>query len=114
MADFTTRRIGPCFAAEFEGLDLRKPLSPDDVAAVHAAMDEHAVLVFHDQRLDDAEQLAFSRSLGELEHAIGTSLRAPDEYRLPTTFADVSKDRKSTRLNSSHQIISYAVFCLKK
>src|SRR5258708_28998408 len=26
----------------------------------------------------------------------------------------VSTDRKSTRLNSSHQIISYAVFCLKK
>src|SRR5258708_26417457 len=26
----------------------------------------------------------------------------------------VRQDRKSTRLNSSHQIISYAVFCLKK
>src|SRR5258708_8942994 len=26
----------------------------------------------------------------------------------------VGEDRKSTRLNSSHQIISYAVFCLKK
>src|SRR5258708_10853858 len=26
----------------------------------------------------------------------------------------VMRDRKSTRLNSSHQIISYAVFCLKK
>src|SRR5438552_9003592 len=26
----------------------------------------------------------------------------------------LSQDRKSTRLNSSHQIISYAVFCLKK
>src|SRR5258708_30526613 len=26
----------------------------------------------------------------------------------------VLRDRKSTRLNSSHQIISYAVFCLKK
>src|SRR5258708_22134041 len=26
----------------------------------------------------------------------------------------VERDRKSTRLNSSHQIISYAVFCLKK
>src|SRR5258708_10771259 len=25
-----------------------------------------------------------------------------------------SRDRKSTRLNSSHQIISYAVFCFKK
>src|SRR5258708_28936929 len=29
-------------------------------------------------------------------------------------FGDDPGDRKSTRLNSSHQIISYAVFCLKK
>src|SRR3712207_8051199 len=28
--------------------------------------------------------------------------------------ADVAQDRKSTRLNSSHANISYAVFCLKK
>src|SRR5438034_2816034 len=27
---------------------------------------------------------------------------------------DTSRDRKSTRLNSSHTVISYAVFCLKK
>src|SRR5687768_18188256 len=33
----------------------------------------------------------------------GVELRAPD-----------SRDRKSTRLNSSHGYISYAVFCLKK
>src|SRR5258708_7016163 len=31
-----------------------------------------------------------------------------------TSVLDVDEDRKSTRLNSSHQIISYAVFCLKK
>src|SRR5258708_18894371 len=30
------------------------------------------------------------------------------------TAVEQSLDRKSTRLNSSHQIISYAVFCLKK
>src|SRR5258708_31654301 len=29
-------------------------------------------------------------------------------------YVGSSVDRKSTRLNSSHQIISYAVFCLKK
>ncbi len=85
-----TRQIGPCFAAEVEGVDMTTPLSPDDVAAVHAGMDTYAVLVFHDQKIDDEQQLAFTRSLGELERAIGTSLRAPDEYRLPTTFADVS------------------------
>src|SRR2546430_11707767 len=31
-----------------------------------------------------------------------------------TTLAEKSRDRKSTRLNSSHSQISYAVFCLKK
>src|SRR5947208_9614847 len=30
------------------------------------------------------------------------------------TCVQPAQDRKSTRLNSSHQIISYAVFCLKK
>src|SRR5215216_6817393 len=30
------------------------------------------------------------------------------------TVRSATRDRKSTRLNSSHQIISYAVFCLKK
>src|SRR2546430_2993872 len=32
----------------------------------------------------------------------------------PITASDRKKDRKSTRLNSSHSQISYAVFCLKK
>src|SRR5690625_5898225 len=32
----------------------------------------------------------------------------------PTTIFEVRGDRKSTRLNSSHVAISYAVFCLKK
>jgi alpha-ketoglutarate-dependent 2,4-dichlorophenoxyacetate dioxygenase len=94
---FSMRQIGPCFAAEVEGLDLGRSLTPDEVAAIHAGMDRYAVLVFHDQKLDDEAQLAFTRSLGEIEHAIGTSLRAASELRLPTTFADVSnldKDHK--------------------
>src|SRR5260364_103799 len=32
----------------------------------------------------------------------------------PSWVYGTNQDRKSTRLNSSHQIISYAVFCLKK
>src|SRR2546427_8409299 len=43
---------------------------------------------------------------------------APADYfdvvHQSTGFADVAADRKSTRLNSSHSQISYAVFCLKK
>src|SRR5256885_4116053 len=37
------------------------------------------------------------------------------QVRLTETHTTVKiKDRKSTRLNSSHLVISYAVFCLKK
>src|SRR5437762_10566758 len=32
----------------------------------------------------------------------------------PRSWTKTKKDRKSTRLNSSHRCISYAVFCLKK
>jgi alpha-ketoglutarate-dependent 2,4-dichlorophenoxyacetate dioxygenase len=92
-----TRQIGPCFAAEVEGIDMTRPLTPEEVKAIHAGMDRYAVLVFHDQRIDDEQQLAFTRSLGEIEHSIGASLRAPDEYRLPTTFADVSNLDKNNR-----------------
>src|SRR5699024_12504506 len=35
-------------------------------------------------------------------------------HRARVVHVDVKKDRKSTRLNSSHVSISYAVFCLKK
>ena len=93
----TIRQVGPCFAGEVSGIDMRKPMTAEEVAAIHAGMDKYAVLVFRDQDIDDAQQLAFTRSLGDIEHAIGTSLRAANETRLPTTFADVSnldKDNK--------------------
>src|SRR5256885_7113162 len=35
-------------------------------------------------------------------------------HRADSDSIDSIKDRKSTRLNSSHLVISYAVFCLKK
>src|SRR5256885_9436675 len=36
------------------------------------------------------------------------------EGELRTLCDELKKDRKSTRLNSSHLVISYAAFCLKK
>src|SRR3712207_7332733 len=51
--------------------------------------------------------------------SVGAMLAASLGYALGSvyakqTFADFPPDRKSTRLNSSHANISYAVFCLKK
>src|SRR5256885_12161452 len=40
--------------------------------------------------------------------------RDPEPHAVGATGHRAGKDRKSTRLNSSHLVISYAVFCLKK
>ena len=71
------RQVGPCFAGEVSGIDLTRPLSEKEIGAVHAGMDTYAVLVFRGQVLSDEQQLVFSRGLGELEEAVGASLRAP-------------------------------------
>src|SRR5438132_10695866 len=49
--------------------------------------------------------------LGEVDQRGHRRVRAGTD--LPLKFR-IPQDRKSTRLNSSHTVISYAVFCLKK
>src|SRR5258708_14474515 len=53
---------------------------------------------------------------GTYDRASDTSVTYNNKFQLwlAETLAFELGDRKSTRLNSSHQIISYAVFCLKK
>jgi len=92
----TIRQVGPCFAGEVDGVDLARPLSPDDAAAIHAGMDRYAVLVFHGRPVTLEQQMAFTLALGPIEQAIGTGLR--ENERIPTTFADVSNLDKDDRV----------------
>src|SRR2546430_13595755 len=55
-----------------------------------------------------ADQLMTLRKLGSVYQG------HPDVRFLPALEASTGSDRKSTRLNSSHSQISYAVFCLQK
>ena len=68
---FTIRPIDPVsrpfFGGEVSGIDITRPISRDDAAAIERGMDEFGVLVFHDQHFDDETQLAFSRNFGALE-----------------------------------------------
>ena len=86
----TIRQVGSCFAGEVEGIDLAKPLSPENAAVIHAGMDRYAVLVFHGRPVTLEQQMAFTLALGPIEDAVRTSLRDDHHQRLPTTFADVS------------------------
>lgn len=97
------------FAGEISGVNTTQPLSREDVAAIEAGMDRYAVLVFRDQRLTDDQQLAFSRSFGELEETRGTGISKPGEQRLHPAFADVSnldKDNKLLARDSRRRLYS--------
>jgi alpha-ketoglutarate-dependent 2,4-dichlorophenoxyacetate dioxygenase len=84
------RQIHPVFVGEVTGLDLTRPLSAEEVAAVEAGMDRYAVLVFHDQKLTDEQQMAFSRHFGALEDARGGNITKPEDRRLQVGMNDVS------------------------
>jgi alpha-ketoglutarate-dependent 2,4-dichlorophenoxyacetate dioxygenase len=64
------RSLHPCFGAEVSGVDLTRPLDAAAFGAVWDAFNEHAVLVFPGQALDDEQQVAFSQRFGPLEISI--------------------------------------------
>jgi len=84
------RPLGTHIGAEVEGIDLREPLSPAQAEEIHNGMDRYAVLVFHNQPLTNEQHLGFTKGLGPLEDTSRNTLRAAADFRLPTTFADVS------------------------
>ena len=96
------RPLTPSFAGEVAGVDCRRPLAPDEVAAIEAGMDRYAVLVFRDQPLGDEQQLAFTRHFGALEsYATAGHIRRPEEQRLGPGIADFSNLDKDGNIMSA-------------
>src|SRR5947208_10110345 len=74
---------------------------------------------FNDTATTEIYTLSLHDALPILElHPAAGEPAVPRRVRIRALPVDTQlpnpEDRKSTRLNSSHQIISYAVFCLKK
>jgi taurine dioxygenase len=61
------RALPAALGAEVVGLDLSVPLAREDFDAIHAAHLRYHVLVFRDQRITPAQQVAFSRRFGPLQ-----------------------------------------------
>ncbi len=60
-------RLTPAFAARIDCADITRPVDDSTWAEIRAAFDEHSVLLFRGQALDDETQIAFSRRFGPLE-----------------------------------------------
>ena len=79
------------FFAEIAGVDVSRPLNPADRAAIEDAINRYAVVVFHDQKLDDDQQVAFARNFGPIASS-ALKLRHRDiKHRIDSSeVADIS------------------------
>ncbi|WP_119419818.1 TauD/TfdA dioxygenase family protein [Desertibaculum subflavum] len=112
----TVTPIHADFVAEIGGVDISRPLAPAEWQAVEQAFDRYAVLVFHGQKLTEAQQLAFAERFGPLERSIGTyvygvgkrrRLERPelsDISNLDEDGAVIARDDERRLINISNQL----------
>lgn len=85
----TVRQLHDVFVGEVSGVDLRQPLDADTVGELNDAINKYAVLVYHDQFINDQQQQDFSRNFGELETTV-RAYRKDFVPRLDVHMADIS------------------------
>ena len=80
----------PDFAAEIGEVDLAKPLSLEDRAAIEAAFRKYAVLVFPAQTLSSDQHVAFASLFGPMEPNINSYAEEIRKERIDHRVSDVS------------------------
>jgi alpha-ketoglutarate-dependent 2,4-dichlorophenoxyacetate dioxygenase len=96
------KALQPEFAGEVSGVDLSKPITRDEAGAIDDGMSRFGVLVFHDQDITDAQQIAFSKNFGALEvKARPGTIRKASESRLGADIGDLSNLDKNGRIISA-------------
>ena len=83
----TVRQLHPLFVGEVSGVDLSQPLDEGTVKRLVDAIDRYAVVIFHDQTLNDETQIAFAANFG------GVSMPRYNyaaKHRIDARLADIS------------------------
>ena len=96
-------RCHPTFFAETGGVDLILPMTSSWFGEIDVAFNEHAVLLFRDQNVTDAQQVAFSALFGSVFVATKYAWRN-EKQRLRAEMADISNiDHSGERLAADDQ-----------
>ena len=99
---FTVRKLTSNVGAEISGLDLRQPLDSDTMAEVRKVWLDNVVVVFPDQPIDDEQQIAFSRQVGELELINMSALQLPGK---PEIYAATNLDDNDEFMPPDHPVM---------
>ena len=107
---FEIRPLDAPLGAEVIGLDLSQHLSDADFARIHRAHLDHHVLVFRDQRITPAQQIAFSRRFGPLQIHVLHQFQLPGHPEV-LVVSNVVEDGKPIGLGDAghfwHSDLSY-------
>jgi len=88
---WTVRPLTPRLGAEISGLDITKPMSDENFAALYRIFLDDKVLLFPANELPAAAQVAFARRFGEVQVHVMSMYHAdgfPELYRLSNLDAD--------------------------
>ncbi len=87
----TVTPVRPDFVAEIAGIDVAQRLKPDDRDAIEDAINRYAIVVFHDQQLNDEQQIAFARHFGPIHSSAQKARHTGIKHRLASNeIADIS------------------------
>src|SRR3979409_982367 len=79
------------FVTEISGVDLARPLTPADRDAIEDAINRYAIVVFHDQKLTDEQQIDFARHFGPIHSSAQKARHTGIKHRIASNdIADIS------------------------
>jgi len=87
----TVKPTHPDFVTEISGVDLARPLKPADRDAIEDAINRYAIVVFHDQKLTDEQQIDFARHFGPINSSAQKARHTGIKHRIASNdIADIS------------------------
>src|SRR3981081_426493 len=87
----TVKPTHPDFVTEISGVDLARPLNPADRDAIEDAINRYAIVVFHDQKLTDEQQIDFARHFGPIHSSAQKARHIGIKHRIASNdIADIS------------------------
>jgi taurine dioxygenase len=95
------RPLTGVLGAEIGGVDLRRPLEGDTVAAIRGALLEHQVIFFREQDMTEEEQLRFAEYFGTPMLSVYDTLAAK-QPKITVLDTDAPKGRGTDRWHADH------------